>query len=533
MDYSQFQFNGQNVTIPASYFQGNPGAATNYGGTGTAAWQQLLQSGTTMGVNEAQSFGFLGNLTQGQATQLGALNSTTSSSGSSDANSIVSSMMLPAYANYLSTTNGLNDPSNPNGIAGVSQSNVNSINATNAAANSQIQATTTQGQNQISTQMAANTQQGQNTISALNAAQAAANPYSFAGGAGGNTSTEFALQNKSINDQFNQANAQLTQASTLLAQQGTADQMAANASAASALAQNAQATITNTMNLAGNQLQAAQGVAGVQLQAASFGLQQQQFQLGVQQTNQQLQDTNKQFALDNNIQTPFYSIGGQTYNTQTGQPVQQQQGQQGIPQQQITTVDGNHQLSQQLVTSYAQAYPDAKIDPTQDTIASAQAKIKSSSIYKMALNSGIAAPAKPTGVLATIQTATGLPTATFVPITNAITSYLAQSPTGNNMYNVPQSQRQSMATDVEQSLLQQYPGVQDWQIKPIVDLYFDPEDATFNPYKVTQGAQINVSKPTSATIFSGILQGGSGSGAPDSNDSGFNSQTTNLLQGNK
>lgn len=93
----------------------------------------------------------------------------------------------------------------------------------------------------------------------------------------------------------------------------------------------------------------------------------------------------QQFALDNNITSPFYSIGGITYSTATGTPVtsQAQYTQLGGKgdMTDVQSLDGNAAAARKQVEALATKYPDAGITPS-DSIQAATDKLKASASYQ-------------------------------------------------------------------------------------------------------------------------------------------------------
>lgn len=121
--------------------------------------------------------------------------------------------------------------------------------------------------------------------------------------------------------------------------------------------------------------------------AFSQGLQKAQFDQNIKEYETSLRDTARAFAMDNDIRTPFYIIGQTAFDTLTGQPLDYQSyikagGDPTFNPSKVKVIDPNAKIIKTLIAGWADKYADAGIDPTIDTVDSAQAKIRSSSIYR-------------------------------------------------------------------------------------------------------------------------------------------------------
>ncbi len=290
-----------------------------------------------------------------------------------DPNQIMSSMILPMYQNFLKSMQSSQDALGATGKLGES-----SIAAAEQASIASIKAQVLSGRDQFDNQQRQLTQQKENTVGALEAQQAAASGNTLA-------NTAFFDQKASIQGKFDTAINQVSQARSLLQLQGTAAESAAHQKAAADLLTNAQNLINNTMQLAGSGLQAATSVANVQLQAMQYGLGIEQFLFAKNQYQDSLMANAKQFALDANIKTPAYEMGGTFYDTKTGQPMDAAKALELQQKGQMTSVDSDTILSKQYVVGLMNAYPAAKINPT-DSITAAQSKVEKNILWQAAVN---------------------------------------------------------------------------------------------------------------------------------------------------
>lgn len=103
------------------------------------------------------------------------------------------------------------------------------------------------------------------------------------------------------------------------------------------------------------------------------------------QYEQNRNDSAREWAFENGIKKPFYVVGQTAFDTVTGQPLSYDEYIKAGGKADFTNadiLDPNSQKLKSLITSWADKYADAGIDPTVDTVESAHQKILNSPIYK-------------------------------------------------------------------------------------------------------------------------------------------------------
>lgn len=425
----------------------------------------------------------IGSVINGQKNTGAFTNTTPTTPGTTTGSAITSSMVGPALSNFNNAV-GQATTENDNTYT----ASVNSANATNTAAQAAIVSQVAQGSANLNQQAQGIVKQAQGISDNLTATLAANSP---SGGFGSTAAADY--QNK-LNQGTQQSLAMISQAQQLLSLQGTAEEQQANATAASQIMTAAQNHMNNVLSLAQQTFSASTQAATSELQAAQYDQQTQAYNDGLQQYQDGQNTAALNFTSQNNITTPYFTSGGQVYSSSTLQPVDPKTLQaQGISLTDPKMVGSIPDTSnKQLLTNFATSYPDAGINPSTDTIASAQQKIKSSQIYKAAVSSGYgtsSAP-KPVGQLLTVQQASGMPTTQFNYVTNLVQGYLSQHP---QLWNLSTANSTQIAQSEQEVLntLQSDPNLSGYtynQIWPIVSYLFSPDpNAWVQNYKVNIG----------------------------------------------